>query len=173
MSEESYKLKQIILIIVTIIFYSFPSFSSEIEGKGLICSKSKEYEYADAIFFYEKDFERWLMSDAVDNNGNPTNFNFIKLRTIDPNSEFNMDRPYNSYTLLRDDRIVLNFKNWSRQIIIIDRYSLEYRHDINGELHQKKNCEVINDKKSFLKKMKEISLIREKSYKDKLSKRKI
>ena len=161
------------MIIVTIIFYSFPSFSNEIQGKGLICSKSKEYEYADAIFFYEKDFERWLMSDAVDNNGNPTNFNFIKRRTIDPNSEFNMDRPYNFYTLLRDDSILLEFKNYSKSIIIIDRYSLEYRHQINGGLHHKKNCEVINDKKSFFKKMKEISLIREKYYKNKLSKRKI
>ena len=77
------------------------------------------------------------MSDAVDNNGNPTNFNFIKRRTIDPNSEFNMDRPYNFYTLLRDDSILLEFKNYSKSIIIIDRYSLEYRHQINGGLHHK------------------------------------
>ena len=64
-------------------------------------------------------------------------------------------------------------KNFTKNIIIIDRYSLEYRYEMNGGLYQKKNCKVINGKKTFLKKMKEISLIREKSYKNKLSKRKI
>lgn len=158
-----FRMNKIFIIIIILLFQSFPSWGNEVEGKGLLC---KNYERLYGIFFNKKKYEMWERDKLdTDKDGDKSEF------------KISSEEDYK----VKDDMIILSMGEWfdktygkDKSFWGINRFTLNLTlyYEFGSKTGKEYSCKTVENKEKFTKKLDEISSKHRELYERHLKKRK-